>query len=277
MLGSQSSWYFSDLAGIKLPEGASGWDSVEVSPSVPVALDGVSATVGTVRGAIEASWTRPPPYLCAEGQEKDEVGTAATVNCTGRGHIDTIEFASFGLPNGTCGDYTQGCHSATSMDTVRAACLGKTSCAVLAETSTFGGPDPCPGQAKRLVIQATCTQMPAFTMSVKLPAGIRGAELKVPLGNLSASSVTLKESNVVVWQVSSLSQRGRVGRTASCPRPTPGSPPSHLASPPQNGEFPGPTASPGVRSVAPANKTAAFPNSLSVRVGSGVYELSLDR
>lgn len=202
MLGSQSSWYFSDLAGIKLPEGASGWDRVEVSPSVPLALSGVSASVGTVRGAIETTWARPPTYQCGEGQEKDNVGTAAIVNCTGQGVIDNVEFASFGLPTGTCGNYTQGCHSATSMETVRAACLGKPSCAVLAKTATFGGPDPCPEQAKKLVIQATCSQMPAFTLSVSLPAGIRGAELKVPLGNLSASFVTLKESNTVVWQVS---------------------------------------------------------------------------
>ena len=71
------------------------------------------------------------------------------------GVITSIEFASFGTPNGVCGAFKAGaCNSSSSYKHVSDACLGRKSCSIMPNMSNFGG-DPCKGQKKRLAVQAS--------------------------------------------------------------------------------------------------------------------------
>jgi glucose/arabinose dehydrogenase len=78
-----------------------------------------------------------------------------TLRCT-TGVVRSIDFASYGAPTGTCGAYVRSsCHAANSLSVVQSACLGRASCSVPVNNTTFGG-DPCPSRWKRLTVQATC-------------------------------------------------------------------------------------------------------------------------
>lgn len=100
--------------------------------------------------------------LCAfaNGAADPAFPSQAALDCRGQGAIASVDFASFGTPGGYCGSLAIGaqCHATSSLATVRALCLGKPSCVVPNTVDAFGGVDPCPGVAKRLAIQATCSE-----------------------------------------------------------------------------------------------------------------------
>ncbi|QCD80295.1 beta-galactosidase [Vigna unguiculata] len=71
--------------------------------------------------------------------------------------ISKIKFASYGLPQGSCGNYREGrCHAHRSYDAPEKNCIGKQSCSVTVAAEVFGG-DPCPGTAKKLSLEALCS------------------------------------------------------------------------------------------------------------------------
>ena len=83
----------------------------------------------------------------------------ATLSCERSGGvIDTVEFASFGLPDGVCRSFVanSNCSAASSSDVVTKLCVGQATCTIPATTAAFG--DPCPDQAAsyRLAVQVTC-------------------------------------------------------------------------------------------------------------------------
>jgi fibro-slime domain-containing protein len=90
--------------------------------------------------------------LCAEAIEN---GTAS-LSCPSGQKIMAIQFASYGLPTGTCdsGFSIGTCHATTSKAVVESACLNAASCDVQARNSVFG--DPCSGKAKSLKIAYSC-------------------------------------------------------------------------------------------------------------------------
>lgn len=73
------------------------------------------------------------------------------------GHtISSIEFASYGTPQGSCQMFSQGqCHAPNSLALVSKACQGKGSCVIRILNSAFGG-DPCRGIVKTLAVEAKC-------------------------------------------------------------------------------------------------------------------------
>ena len=75
--------------------------------------------------------------------------------------ISKIELASFGVPLSVCGSFEAGsCNSSVSYRVIADACLGKQSCSIMPNSSTFGG-DPCRGQKKKLAMQASgCVPVP---------------------------------------------------------------------------------------------------------------------
>ncbi|KAJ1400667.1 Glycoside hydrolase, family 35 [Sesbania bispinosa] len=71
--------------------------------------------------------------------------------------ISQIKFASYGLPQGTCGNFREGsCHAHKSYDAPERNCIGKQSCMITVAPEVFGG-DPCPGIAKKLSVEALCS------------------------------------------------------------------------------------------------------------------------
>ncbi|GFY81624.1 beta galactosidase 9 [Actinidia rufa] len=73
------------------------------------------------------------------------------------GHkISSIEFASYGTPEGSCQKFSKGnCHAPNSLSVVSQACEGRNSCSVRISNAVFGG-DPCHGTVKTLAVEARC-------------------------------------------------------------------------------------------------------------------------
>ena len=112
-------------------------------------------------------------------------GLTALPTCSS-GVISAIEFASYGTPNGGCDPGYQAnssCHAEGALSIVAAACLGQTSCTILADNSVFG--DPCIGVEKALAIsilcsieQPPCIIIPATgSFSIQLSQSVVGAEV----------------------------------------------------------------------------------------------------
>ena len=141
MFGTQSAWYFSDLAGIQrrtpfnaTASHASGWQQLLLKPAVTceylaadINITSVNASLLSSRGLIRSMWrlsncpvvpaASPPPPLpppptektCALVLEKDKYQTNTTgaveLSCktaASDGTIDAVVFADFGTPSGSC-------------------------------------------------------------------------------------------------------------------------------------------------------------------------------
>ena len=72
--------------------------------------------------------------VCATAQE----GDLAVLRCPEGYTIVAIEFASYGMPEGSCGSFSVGECNATNPPTQ---CLGARECAISATNATFD--DPC--------------------------------------------------------------------------------------------------------------------------------------
>ncbi|GLT97752.1 hypothetical protein SLE2022_153010 [Rubroshorea leprosula] len=78
------------------------------------------------------------------------------LQCTDGYIISSIEFASYGTPQGSCQKFYRGnCHSPKSLSVVSKACQGRNSCFIGVSNSVFGG-DPCRGIVKTLAVEARC-------------------------------------------------------------------------------------------------------------------------
>ena len=88
---------------------------------------------------------------CVSSNERGSV----KLDC-GSSKINSIRFASYGTPTGSCnsGYRTSSCHASSSKSRVEDACLGRSSCSVRARNDAFG--DPCKGTYKRLSVQYSC-------------------------------------------------------------------------------------------------------------------------
>jgi hypothetical protein len=87
--------------------------------------------------------------ICGTANEGGSITLTAPVGNT----FTSIEFASYGTPNGMCGAFTiGGCHAANSQSISEAIFVGQNSATIGADNGVFG--DPCGGTPKRLYIQA---------------------------------------------------------------------------------------------------------------------------
>jgi hypothetical protein len=78
----------------------------------------------------------------------------ANITCPQGQVISKVVFASYGTPRGSCGAYVaSSCNSSASMKVV-SACLGKASCNIAANNTSFG--DPCYGKVKSLAVDVRC-------------------------------------------------------------------------------------------------------------------------
>ncbi|KAI4380364.1 hypothetical protein MLD38_006562 [Melastoma candidum] len=84
----------------------------------------------------------------------------AHLRCPSGQFISDIKFASYGTPQGSCGNYAEGsCHARRSYDALRKNCLGNQNCSVAVGPKVFGG-DPCPNTPKKLSVEAICGRLP---------------------------------------------------------------------------------------------------------------------
>ena len=100
------------------------------------------------------------PTTCAVVEENSRESSRVSVGCSD-GVISSVDFASFGLPTGSCDhgfQKTSSCHANSSQSVVEKACLGKVFCSVPVSIDAFGG-DPCFGHPKSLAVKISCKSM----------------------------------------------------------------------------------------------------------------------
>lgn len=223
MLGSPGQWLFQGAAGLRLGRGAIAWDRIEVVPLVAVArnaslgLGGVDAIVGTPRGALHLAWRVAPAGgtpLCDVAAEMDLLREPLTLACDqgggggsgGAATISAIEFSSYGTPAGSCaapGAFATdaACNAKSSRSVVEKACLGHRSCTLYANTSQFGGADPCPGTPKRLAVVARCAGgcRRSFGLNVTVPIG-SSATITLPTSSGGHAPAKITESGVTFYR-----------------------------------------------------------------------------
>ncbi|GAA4341653.1 nidogen-like domain-containing protein [Flaviaesturariibacter amylovorans] len=138
--------------------------------------------------------------------------------------IDRIDFASYGTPTGSCGNFVQGwCHAGNSKAVVEGLALNQNSFSVQASNLVFG--DPCFGTVKRLVIQAHYTGVSTSSDFDCSNLGDNAVTLVVTDadGNVSTctSTVTVLDAIAPVPQLASLPVvTGQCSATATAPLAT---------------------------------------------------------
>ncbi|KAJ6368825.1 hypothetical protein OIU78_001240 [Salix suchowensis] len=89
----------------------------------------------------------------------DDEKPAARLKCPNQKKIVAVQFASFGDPSGTCGNFAVGtCDSPMSKKVAEQHCLGKNSCVIPMDKGLFtGNKDSCPNLSKNLAVQVKCS------------------------------------------------------------------------------------------------------------------------
>ncbi|XP_065036544.1 beta-galactosidase 11-like [Musa acuminata AAA Group] len=102
-----------------------------------------------------------PGQASSSLRESSKLGTVAhpeaRLKCTGKKVIHSIAFASFGNPEGLCGNYSRGsCHAPQTKAVVEKACLGKKNCALSMSYEAYGADINCVGTTGTLAVHAKC-------------------------------------------------------------------------------------------------------------------------
>ncbi|RWW05136.1 hypothetical protein BHE74_00055296 [Ensete ventricosum] len=148
---------------------------------VTVKRDNICTFVSAQHPAQIGTWSREDSQIrSAVGDAKPE----ARLECGEKKVIRSIVFASFGNPDGMCGNFTVGsCHTTQAKSVVEKvnglhgtlqqrllvppltrivppwqACLGKESCALPVSAEAYGADAGCPGTTATLAVQAKCAR-----------------------------------------------------------------------------------------------------------------------
>jgi len=197
MFGSVGEWFYQKLAGIQQERGTNGYNKIVISPPdadvlLGSTLTSVNATITVGSGVIHSAWSRDGGERCASIPEGNDLVLSCGEN---GGYIHDIVFASYGTPEGMCGNYNHGsCHAQASRDVIANSCVGRTECVIKSENALFG--DPCFGTFKTLSVQYVCTEASQFSLAVTIPVGTVGT---VHVSKLATSNTQITESQGVVW------------------------------------------------------------------------------
>uniref|UniRef100_A0A0E0IN08 Beta-galactosidase n=1 Tax=Oryza nivara TaxID=4536 RepID=A0A0E0IN08_ORYNI len=87
----------------------------------------------------------------------EDTSTRGTLNCPPQRTIQEVVFASFGNPEGACGNFTAGtCHTPDAKAVVEKECLGKESCVLPVVNTVYGADINCPATTATLAVQVRC-------------------------------------------------------------------------------------------------------------------------
>ena len=158
----------------------------------PIYANGLKTDVGCFGNADGTINLNPSNNgtLCGTATEGGDIILTAPTGAV----FTSITFASYGLPNGTCGSFTQdiACHATTSLAEVQAIFIGNNSGTITADNGTFG--DPCPGILKRLYIQAEWTLSSAYTFNWTGPSGYTSSDEDITALDTGTYNVTITDN-----------------------------------------------------------------------------------
>ncbi|PAN36604.1 hypothetical protein PAHAL_6G296200 [Panicum hallii] len=105
------------------------------------------------------NWQREDSQITAKGGGGGDLKPQATLSCPPKKVIQQVVFASFGNPQGICGNYTLGnCHTPRAHEVAEKACLGQRTCTLPVSADAYGGDLKCPGTTATLAVQAKCSK-----------------------------------------------------------------------------------------------------------------------
>ena len=206
MFSSISGWLRTELVGLSMPTGTYAYNMVDLYPARVLDLTYASVTQEWPKN-ISLSWERVGGLQCiksvtvsTESKHHPLLKDHAKITCGESATIKRIDFASFGIPTGTCGNYAvnEACHHPDSLDYVRDMCVGKAECNVPLWMEKWG--DPCPNvEVKWLQIQAQCDDTPNIYHTLKVDTVIpvsSQANLYIPIYD---QEVTIHEGDSLIW------------------------------------------------------------------------------
>jgi hypothetical protein len=126
-----------------------------------VKRDNICTFISEDNPAHIRSWKRQDSQLTAVA---DDLKPRAVLTCPPKKTIQQVVFASFGNPEGICGNYTVGsCHTPRAQEVAEKACVGKQSCVLDVSHDAYGADANCPGTTGTLAVQAKCSKRPTPT------------------------------------------------------------------------------------------------------------------
>ncbi|BAT90603.1 hypothetical protein LR48_Vigan08g153200 [Vigna angularis] len=128
----------------------------EESGGNPKQISFATKQIGSVCSHVSESHPPPVDFWNSDAESGRKVGPVLLLECPYPNQvISSIKFASFGTPQGTCGNFKHGrCSSNKALSIVQKGCIGSSSCRIELSINTFG--DPCKGVAKSLAVEASC-------------------------------------------------------------------------------------------------------------------------
>ncbi|CAH8273741.1 unnamed protein product [Arabidopsis lyrata] len=126
---------------------------LEAIDFVLVNRDTICSYVGEDYPVSVKSWKRERPKIASRSKD---MRLKAVMKCPPEKQMVAVEFASFGDPTGTCGNFTMGkCSASKSKEVVEKECLGENHCSIVVARETFGDKG-CPEIVKTLAVQIKC-------------------------------------------------------------------------------------------------------------------------
>jgi hypothetical protein len=178
----------------------------EMVPGAPAGLASAGAADWIIPTSIVPPPQNPSNPFCGSILNLDTL----TLTCADAGStINSILFASYGTPTGTCPSWTRGaCDEANTTAIVKAACLGQSSCNVVAGPPQFS--DPCYNVVKYLDVVATCTgssggfqptaSAPVYAQAYRETAGSGAKKVLVVNKSSLPQSVTIAGATGGTWK-----------------------------------------------------------------------------
>ena len=157
--GDVTSWMMANPHRLNLGQLSLVWRN-PTGATAPLQLMQVANASQALRlwsGQLESNFSLlvPPSATCSMTEDN----YVATFSCGGDSFIASVPFASYGQPTGDCAagfEIDAACNAPNSSAALAALCVGKPSCSLLVNFQAGFG-DPCPGQAKRLAANITCS------------------------------------------------------------------------------------------------------------------------
>lgn len=200
MFGTQSTYYYTILAGIQQSRNSVAYQHIIIKPYIDLRSDKltyVSASINTIRGQIIVQWRLYIPKVCGYATQNKQIQLQCIASL---GTIQSIEFASYGTPSGTCGEYHIGqCHAQNTVSIIASHCINHTSCIIDVTPSYFNHRDPCPGTQKSVAIQASGCYTSRLSLDIQLPVG-GVSDVYIPLLGSDINDTVILVNNIIIWQ-----------------------------------------------------------------------------
>ena len=212
MFSSVSGWMRTDMVGLQIPSGESGFKDIHFRPAHSLELSEASVSLRQPK-PVRLSWQRSGGVRCGKVAEDRSIlrpnlprHDGLSLSCGDDGVMVKVSFASFGNPRGSCNYYQKGsCHAANSQEIVEKLCVGQTSCHVPSDAIFWG--DPCPDDDSRwLAVAVQCGR--ALDGVVDYKYNRLSVEVEVPVGSQATvflpahgkSQLQVTEGEQVVWE-----------------------------------------------------------------------------